>query len=30
MNNMDLYNKVRAVPQEAQKPIAGGRLRGKN
>lgn len=29
MNNMDLYNKVRAVPQEAQKPIAGGRLRGK-
>lgn len=27
-NNMTLYNKVRAVPQEAQKTIGGGRLKG--
>lgn len=29
MNNLDLYNKVRAVPQEAQKEIQAGRLKGK-
>lgn len=29
MSNLDLYNKVRAVPAEAQKPISGGRLNGK-
>lgn len=28
MNNLDLYNKVRKVPTEAQKPIQGGRLKG--
>lgn len=28
MENLDLYEKVRAVPQEAQKPIKGGRLSG--
>ena len=28
-SNLDLYNKVRAVPQEAQKEIAAGRLKGK-
>lgn len=26
MNNLDIYNKYRSVPQEARKPIAGGRL----
>lgn len=30
MNNLDLYNKVRSVPQEAIKPINGGRLKGKS
>lgn len=30
MNNLDLYNKVRSVPQEATKPIIGGRLKGKS
>ena len=29
MNNLDLYNKVRAVPKEAQKEIQAGRLKGK-
>lgn len=29
MSNLDLYNKVRAVPKEAQKEIKGGRLNGK-
>lgn len=29
MGNLDLYDKVRSVPQNAQKPIVGGRLRGK-
>ena len=29
MNNLDLYNRVRAVPQEAQKEIQAGRLKGK-
>lgn len=28
MNNLDIYNKVREVPEEAQKPINGGRLKG--
>lgn len=28
MENMDIYNKLRAVPQEAVKPIAAGRLKG--
>lgn len=28
MENLELYNKVRAVPQEAQKPIEAGRLKG--
>lgn len=28
MENMDIYNKLRAVPQEAIKPIAAGRLKG--
>lgn len=28
MNNLDLYNKVRVVPEEAKKPISGGRLKG--
>lgn len=28
MENMELYNKVRSVPQEAQKTIQGGRLKG--
>lgn len=27
-NNLDLYEKVRKVPKEAQKPITGGRLSG--
>lgn len=29
MNNLELYEKVRSVPQNAQKPIAAGRLKGK-
>lgn len=29
MNNLDLYNKVRTVPPEAQREIKGGRLNGK-
>ncbi|MDO5062002.1 MAG: hypothetical protein Q4D77_02405 [Peptostreptococcaceae bacterium] len=29
MENVKIYNAVRAVPKEAQKPIIGGRLRGK-
>ena len=28
MSNLDIYNKVRVVPEEAQKPITGGRLNG--
>lgn len=28
MNNLDIYNQVREVPEEAQKPINGGRLKG--
>lgn len=28
MNNMDLYNKYRTVPETAQKTITGGRLNG--
>lgn len=28
-DNLSLYNKVREVPKEAQKPIQGGRLSGK-
>jgi hypothetical protein len=28
MGNLDIYEKVRAVPAEAQKPITGGRLKG--
>ncbi len=28
MGNLDLYNRVRAVPEEAKKPIKGGRLNG--
>lgn len=28
MNNMDIYNKVKAVPEDAQKEIKGGRLKG--
>lgn len=28
MENMDIYEKVREVPKEAQKPIQGGRLKG--
>ena len=28
MGNLDLYNKARVVPQEAQKKITGGRLNG--
>ena len=28
MGNLDLYNKIREVPQEAQKPIGAGRLKG--
>lgn len=30
MNNLDLYEKLRAVPQEAIKPILSGRLKGKS
>ena len=29
MGNLELWNNVRVVPQEAQKPIQGGRLKGK-
>lgn len=29
MVNLELYDKVRAVPDEAKKPITGGRLNGK-
>lgn len=29
MDNLELYNKVRAVPKEAQKNIEAGRLKGK-
>jgi hypothetical protein len=29
MNNLEIYNKVRAVPADAKKPIAAGRLKGK-
>lgn len=29
MSNLEIYNKVRAVPTEAKKPIIGGRLKGK-
>ena len=28
MGNLDIYEAVRAVPEEAQKPIKGGRLSG--
>jgi hypothetical protein len=28
MDNLHIYNKVRSVPDEAKKPIKGGRLRG--
>lgn len=28
MGNLDIYNVVRSVPQEAQKPIQAGRLKG--
>lgn len=28
MPNLDIYNKVKTVPKEAQKPINGGRLKG--
>ena len=28
MNNLEIYNKVRVVPKEAQKTISGGRLKG--
>ena len=27
-DNLELYNKVRSVPKEAQKPIQAGRLKG--
>jgi hypothetical protein len=30
MNNLELYSKVRKVPQEALKPIMAGRLKGKS
>lgn len=29
MGNLELYEKVRSVPQNAQKPISAGRLKGK-
>lgn len=29
MENLELYEKFRSVPEEAKKPIAGGRLKGK-
>lgn len=28
MNNMDLYNRLRKVPEEAKRPISAGRLKG--
>ena len=28
MNNLELYDSFREVPQEAKKPIAAGRLKG--
>ena len=28
MSNMDIYNKVRVVPKEAQKTITAGRIKG--
>ena len=28
MENMEVYNRVKSVPQEARKPITGGRLNG--
>lgn len=28
MGNLDIYNVVRSVPSEAQKPILAGRLKG--
>ena len=28
-DNLEIYNSIRNVPQEAQKPIEGGRLKGK-
>lgn len=28
MSNLDIYDKYRAVPEEAKKPITGGRLKG--
>jgi hypothetical protein len=28
MENLEIYNKVKAVPQEAKKPIGGGKLKG--
>lgn len=29
MENLDIYNAVRCVPEDAKKPIVGGRLKGK-
>ena len=29
MENLDIYNKLRNVPETAKKPIQAGRLRGK-
>ena len=29
MGNLDIYNAVRCVPEDAKKPIVGGRLKGK-
>lgn len=29
MGNLDIYNKLRIVPDDAKKPIQGGRLKGK-
>ena len=29
MENMDIYDRVRTAPQDALKPITGGRLNGK-
>ena len=28
MENLEIYNKLKEVPKEAQKPITGGRLNG--
>ena len=30
MGNLDLYNKLKVVPEEAIKPIQNGRLKGKS